>query len=74
MTVGTVVGVGREQFQALAVFALDLIDDAELGVDEGRKLGEQQASDRSQVALADPVADLGPADPGPVPDGDPPVA
>ena len=52
MAVRAVVGEGREQPQARRLAGLDLIDDAELRVDQRRQLGEQQPADRLQVALA----------------------
>ena len=52
MAVRAVVGVGRQQLRGRRLLALDLIDDAQLGVDQRRQLGQQQPADRRQVALA----------------------
>ncbi len=52
MTGGAVVGIGREEPHGLQFLVLHLIDDAKLGVDQRRQFGEQQPSDRGQIALA----------------------
>ena len=53
MAVGAVVGIGRQQIEAvLLLLALHLIDDALVGVDQRRQFGEQQPADRRQIALA----------------------
>ena len=50
MAVEAIVRVGREQTQP--VHAFDLIDDAELRVDQRRQLAEQQPADGFEIALA----------------------
>ena len=52
MAVGAVVGIGRQQREAVRLLAAHLIDDALVGVDQRRQFGQQQPADRGQVALA----------------------
>ena len=52
MTVGAVVGIGRQQSEAVRLLAAHLIDDALVGVHQRRQFGQQQPADRGQVALA----------------------
>ena len=52
MAVGAVVGECREQLEERRVAGLDLIDDAELRIDQRRQFREQHAPDGLQVALA----------------------
>ena len=47
-----VAGIGRKQAQLRAVFVLDLVDHAHMGVHQRRQLGQQQPPHGGQVALA----------------------
>ena len=46
-----VVGIRGKQLQTRNVVAGDLINDAELGIDQRRELGEQQSADGGEIAL-----------------------
>ena len=54
MGVAAAAGIGGQQLQHCRslVLALHLVDDAHLGVDQRRQLGQQQAADGRQIALA----------------------
>src|SRR5262249_54360044 len=51
VTVRAVVRVGRQELQR-ARFFVDLVDHAQLRVDERRELAQQQPADRGEIALA----------------------
>ena len=52
VAVGAVVGIGGEQLAGRRLLVLHLVDDALVGVDQRRQLGEQQPADGREVALA----------------------
>ena len=52
MTIGAIVGIGRQQREPLRFLAAHLIDDALVSVHQRRQFGQQKPADRGQVALA----------------------